>query len=305
MNNNTPLSKVATSPNEATFPGIAGHIKTVFDYETKTSQKNGKPYKTQAVIIEDASGNSAFLRLYDRPEFRKDQVGDLLQISASNSGSGIKKVKYQSNEGEEKWYLQIGRDARIGDAGSHPAKVSQQRETGNPLSQLGDLYLLALQEVARIAPQSPVTLTPEMQKDIATSLFIEANRKGIQPPKVAVKQAPPAAQNPAPKPPPEVTPERIVKLCRKDAGSPKLLEWLRKQKTETLDKAMDTLLSECKEKGGTDAAMDAVFAKIQGKGNERTIAALGDWTSFVHMVTEGHKEPESDIEPDPFEEVGM
>ena len=176
---------------------LRGIIKQVWPQEEKDGQR-GK-YKSQAFIASDgATGATTLVRMFDCPEIKPDQVGDMFRLTPRQDGSGVTKTSFKRTTGEKAGQIdhsikvdkgasiifkKVGEaheQASVPDSGKaqQPAQQTRQRQASDPLTDAGNLMIECLHEASRVMIESPFDIEGGA-RELATTLFIEMRRSGI------------------------------------------------------------------------------------------------------------------------------
>jgi len=293
----TPISTIASLPDKAPIFEIQGTVKQVWAREEKES-KDGKPYRTQALLLTDPTGSQVLVRMFNKPEAKPEHVGRTLLLTADGSGGGIEKNQYVDKQGETKHSVTVGRSAIVrylsnetqppvpAGGNQQQAAPTQQRASGPSIKGMVALYAACWDAVAAEAK-----LPEADRREIATCIFIEANRKGI------TLQAPQQPKPVAPPPAPEIKAGDLAAYVMGQTAE--LQPALASCSAETIDKAFDLLDGDLKLRISAQA-LDAAFESLtQGiKPQQRSAHILRNWPRYV-------SEAEAWNEPVAEKEVGM
>jgi hypothetical protein len=287
---------------------LRGTIKQVWPRESKVSTK-GSQYTSQAFLITDPATQAiTMVRVFDQFEITPQMVGSAITLLPSENGAGLTKTSFVRSSGERAGQrdhsVKANGMATITVEGfDAPQAKAPSAVSVSPLTELGNLYLDCLHEASRIIMQSPFDI-PE-PREVATTLFIECNRRGIKASRKPVAQSVQSAavtDSPNHQPPKtepvkqdagslaqSVPPPSASKLAAQAvtrSGLPQMAEALNKTPESVVCEAVDLLMKDMIDSGEVKIAqLDAAFTKWQKlHPKNANHAMLANYNSFRDAV---------------------
>jgi hypothetical protein len=301
------IGSIPSMKDDSVIHLLRGTVKQVWPKENKVSNA-GKSYTSQAFLVADPTTQAVtMVRMFDQVEITPQMVGSTVSLTPSEKGTGLTKTSFVRTSGDRAGQrdhsVKANGLAVVTVEGFNTSPLNAPvTGSGSALAELGDLYLDCLHEANRIVMQAPFPIMEP--REVATTLFIECNRKGIKAaPKpvtsrtqpAPVTDSPPPAQpktepvKPEAKPVTDTAPPSAAKLAAQAvtrSGLPQMVDALKDVSEELVCEAVDLLMKDMIDSGEFKVTqLDAAFAKWQKlHPKNANHAMLANYNAFRDVV---------------------
>jgi len=325
---NTSAGIIDSLEHEQPISEISGLIRTIYKFEEK-KDKNGKSFTTQAFVLSDETTNATcMVRCFDRREIPLECVGQKITLKCNANSRGVTKNIFTpttgANAGKTSHSVKVTKEAdiSIGESATAPQSTTDGNRSSRPspssqLTEIGNLYLECLFEADRVNQNSPIRI--DDVQALATTLFIEANRKGIRfaatpkanptpspaaevrPQSEPVQETKPEPQNEQPSATPSaadkvMSPLELASFSTRNSGSAQLRKLVESSTDEVISEAVDLLLKDFTQSSdATLPQMDAAWAEWEKLHKLPNAAMLMDLKAFC-VIVDKHKPVEPVVE---------
>ena len=309
----TPLSEIPKLPDGSVFPLLTGTIERIFEVKEGVTARK-KAWKKQSFVLRSPSSSvvvETFIQSLFVTEDDKGKEITFYSTETSEGFKGIVKSSYEKDgETKSKITLEQGTKLKPTTMTPKPAPTIMQPATPIPAS-MQRSYSSDIEKLAKqwrccwdaAVDHAPKDWTDVLRKDMATTLFIEGQRKGLKfappmnhdalPTQGETKQPEPPKQEPQSPPPspPKRTDESLAtKILLGDHFTADDL------KGHNLERVFDLLYSEGKTECSPeflDAEYDEVKKRSGGDEQKTYSRIILNWSKYLQAAkNRGIVEPE-------------
>jgi hypothetical protein len=186
----TPISELPKLPNGTVLPLLTGTIERLFEVKEGVTAKK-KPWKKQSFVLRSPSSSVVVETFIQSLFVTEEDKGKEVTYYSTETGEGFKGVTKTSYEkdGETKTKITLEQGTKLKPTTATPkqAPIIMQPKTPIPDS-MQRSYSSDIEKLAKqwrccwdaAVDHAPKDWTDVLRKDMATTLFIEGNRKGLK-----------------------------------------------------------------------------------------------------------------------------
>jgi hypothetical protein len=310
----TALSDLPKLPNGTVLPLLTGTIERLFEVKEGVTAKK-KPWKKQSFVLRSPS-SSVVVETFIQSLFVTDEdKGKEVTYYSTETGEGFKGVTKTSYEkdGETKTKITLEQGTKLKPTTATPKQAPTIMQPATPIpTSMQRSYSSDIEKLAKqwrccwdaAVDHAPKDWTDVLRKDMATTLFIEGNRKGLkfaapmnrdtlptqgesEKPQEPVKQEAPVTP---PSPPKRSDESLATKILLGDHFTAEEL------KGHNLERVFDLLYSEGKAECSVeflDAEYDSVKSRSDGDEQKTYSRIICNWNKYLQAAkNRGIVEPE-------------
>jgi hypothetical protein len=309
----TPISELPKLPNGTVLPLLTGTIERLFEVKEGVTAKK-KPWKKQSFVLRSPSSSvvvETFIQSLFVTDEDKGREVTYYSTETSEGFRGVTKTSYEK-DGETKTKITLEQGTKLKPTTATPKQAPTIMQPKTPIpDSMQRSYSSDIEKLAKqwrccwdaAVDHAPKDWTDVLRKDMATTLFIEGNRKGLKfaapmnrdtlptqgetKPQESVKPEPEAS----PSSPPKRSDESLaMKVYMGDHFTADDL------KGHNLEKVFDTLYKEAKNDCSTeflDAEYDSVKKRSKGDEQKTYSRIICNWNKYLQAAkNRGIVEPE-------------